>query len=202
MAAANLGLARAVPIASSLVVISSFLWGGLVFGEMPSGIMAGFLGVGLIIAGVILIGMIGNTASKNIKKGLLSAAAAGIIWGSQLVPLKVGQVATRDFFFPVCLGILLSGLLIFALSRKGFKKEALGMSLLSGVIWNIGNLLSLISLSIIGLSKMGPVSQAAVLFAVLWGLFYFKEITKRKAKWQVLIGAVILFSGIMTLGLA
>ncbi len=202
VAAANLGLARSVPVSASLVIIFSFLWGALVFNEMPSGIMVGSLGIGLIIVGVSLIGMIGNTANKSFKKGLLSAVAAGTIWGSQLVPLKIGQVATKDFFFPVCLGILLSGIIIFVLSRKGFKKEALGMSLLSGLIWNIGNLLSLISLSIIGLSKVGPISQAAVLFAVLWGLFYFKEMTKLRARLQVLIGAVILLIGVATLALA
>lgn len=202
VAAANLGLARAVPIASSLVIIFSFLWGGLVFAEMPAGLLAGFLGIGLIVVGVSLIGMIGNTASQNIRKGLFSAMAAGVIWGSQLVPLKIGRVSTEDFFFPVCLGILLSGVIIFALSRKGFKKEALGMSLLSGLIWNIGNLLSLVSLAIIGLAKEGPISQAAVLVAVLWGLFYFKEITSPKLKWQILAGALILFTGIIILGFA
>ncbi|MDO8576974.1 MAG: GRP family sugar transporter [Candidatus Daviesbacteria bacterium] len=202
VAAANLGLAKAVPIASSLVIIFSFLWGALVFHEMPAGIIVGFLGIGLIILGVVLIGTIGNMASQNIKRGLLAAVSAGVIWGSQLVPLKVGQVATRDFFFPVCLGILLSGLIIFALNRKRFKKEAIGLSLFSGLVWNIGNLLSLISLSVIGLSKMGPISQSATLVAVLWGLFYFKEIIKLKARLQVLVGAIILLVGVATLAFA
>lgn len=201
-AVVNLGIARAVPIAASLVIILSFLWGGLVFNEMPTGIMVGFLGVGLIILGVVIISTIGSLESQNIKRGLLSAVSAGVIWGSQWVPLKLGQVATRDFFFPVCLGIFVSGLIIFALKKKRFKAEAVGLSLLSGLIWNIGNLLSLVSLSIIGLSKMGPISQMAVLVAVLWGVFYFKEVTKSTARLQVLIGAMILLTGVVILGFA
>ncbi len=116
------------------------------------------------------------------------------------MPLKVGNVLPQDFFFPVCLGIFISGLLIFVLKRARFRKEAIVSSLLSGVIWNIGNLLSIISISLIGLSKGLPITQSASLVAVLWGLFYFKEVTSAKAKLQVLIGAIFLIGGVVTLG--
>lgn len=202
VAVVNLGLARAVPIASSLVIISSFLWGGLVFNEMPQGFILGLFGIGLIILGVALISAIGTTATVNKRKGLVAAMVAGLVWGSQLVPLKVGNVSTKEFFFPVCLGILITGSLIFIIKKVKIKKEAIKESLLSGFIWNIGNLLSLVSLSIIGLSKMGPTAQSSTLVAVLWGLFYFKEVTKPKAKLQILIGAVILLLGVITLGVA
>ncbi|MBU1000542.1 GRP family sugar transporter [Patescibacteria group bacterium] len=198
----DLGLSRAVPLMGSLVVIFSFLWGALFFHEMPAGLTMGFLGIGLIVAGVILVSSTENMESRKIKKGLSAGICAGLIWGSQLVPLKVGNVSTGDFFFPVCLGILLTGLLIAAIKRIKFKNEAIAFSLTSGIIWNIGNLLSLISLSLIGLSKAGPTSQISSLVAVLWGLFYFKEIKERKAKLQVLVGAFILLAGVVTLGFA
>lgn len=202
VAVANLGLAKAVPVTSSLIIISSFLWGGLVFNEMPAGIKLGLFGIGLIILGVALISTVGTTTTINKKKGLVAAVMAGLIWGSQLVPLKVGNVAVSDFFFPLCAGILISGLVLFLIKRASFQHEAVKESLLSGLIWNIGNLLSLISLSLIGLAKMGPIAQVATLIAVLWGLFYFREVTKPKAKLQILIGASILFIGVITLGLA
>lgn len=201
IAVSNLGLARAVPIASSLVIISTFLWGSLVFGEMD-GVVVGLAGIGLIILGVIFISTIGGGQSQNIKKGFLAATIAGLIWGSQFVPLKVGQVSTADFFFSLCVGIFISGVIMFFLKKASFKREALKESLLSGGIWNIGNLLSLISLSIIGLAKMGPITQSSTLIAVSWGLIYFKEIKNSKAKLQVLIGAVILLGGVITLALA
>ncbi|MBI2334995.1 hypothetical protein HYU96_04325 [Candidatus Daviesbacteria bacterium] len=202
VAVLNLGLSRAAPLLSSLVILSSFLWGALVFGELPTGIIMGFFGIGLIVLGVILISATGNTHSQNIKKGLLAGIIAGLMFGSQLVPIKVGNVATRDFFFPVCFGIFITGLLISQVMKVKFKKEAVKESLLSGLIWNIGNLLSLLSLSIIGLSKMGPISQSAILVAVFWGLFYFKEVAQRKKMIQVLIGAAVLLAGVAILGLA
>ncbi len=202
VAVASLGLSRAVPIMSSLVILSSFFWGALVFREITSGIIMGFIGIAFIILGVITVSSTNNAQSKNIKKGLLTAILAGLIFGSQLVPIKVGNVSTRDFFFPVCFGIFITGLLISQVMKIEFKKEAVKESLLSGLIWNIGNLLSLLSLSIIGLSKMGPISQSAILVAVFWGLFYFKEVTQRKQMMQVLIGAAVLLAGVVILGLA
>ena len=198
----NLGISKAIPILASLVILSSFLWGALVFGELPSGLIIGFAGIGLIILGVILVSTTTNTQSQNTKKRLFTAILAGIIFGSQLVPLKVGNVATKDFFFSVCLGIFLTGLLIALFKKTRFKNEAVGLSLLSGIIWNIGNLLSLVAISLIGLAKAIPISQSSTLIAVLWGLFYFKEITQRKFRIQVLIGAAILLLGVIILSLA
>lgn len=202
VAISNLGLSRAVPLMSSLVVISTFLWGALVFNELPDGIVMGLLGVGVIVLGVIIVSSTGKTESQNIKKGLIAGTIAGFIYGSQLVPIKIGNVATRDFFFPVCLGVLLLSLVAFIFKRGKFEKKTIGFGLLSGIVWNIGNLASLISLSLIGLSKSGPLSQFATLVAVLWGLFYFKEIKERKQKIQVLIGAAVLLIGIVMLGLS
>lgn len=198
----NLGLCRAVPLMSSLVVISSFLWGVLVFKEIPSAVMWGFLGIGLIILGVILVSTTSSNHVQNFKKGAAAGLIAGLIFGSQLVPLKVGNVATGDVFFSTCLGIFFTAMIIAIFSRVKFSAEMIKESLISGVIWNIGNLLSLTSLSLIGLSKMGPIAQSSTLVAVFWGLFYFKEVTSRKAKLQVLIGAIALVVGVITLGLA
>lgn len=201
-AVANLGLSRSVPLMSSLVVISSFLWGAFVFRELPAGVAAGAAGILLIIAGVVLVSLTEKIQSHNVKAGLILATLAGLIWGSQLVPLKWGNVSTRDFFFSVCLGIALTGLLVFVLFRGKFKKGMLLPGFLSGFVWNIGNLLSLLAVSLIGLAKAGPISQATVLVAIFWGIFYFKEATTLKIKLQILAGATVLMAGIFILGSA
>lgn len=202
LAILNLGLSKAIPIISSLVILSSFLWGVVVFGELPQGLMAGFLAIGLIILGVIIVSTSSSTQSKNIKAGLVSAVLAGVIFGSQLAPLKIGSVQTQDFFFSLSLGIFITSLAIAAIKRVKFRKEAMLEGLMSGVIWNIGNLLSLLAISLIGLSKGMPISQSATLVAVCWGIFYFKEAPGKREKSQVLLGAFVLFVGIIVLSLA
>lgn len=201
IAVLNLGLSRAVPVMSSLVVIGSFFWGAFVFHEL-SGLMTGLLGIGLIILGVIFVSSIGKTERRNVKKGLLAAVIAGSVWSSQMAPIKLGHVSPNEFFFPVCFGVLVTGVLVFIVSRAKFERKAIGMSLLSGVLWNAGNLASIISIPLIGLSKALPVSQSASLVAVLWGVLYFKEITQKRQKLQVLIGAIILLVGVAILSQA
>lgn len=197
VAVVNLGMTKSIPLISSLVILSSFLWGALVFNELPGTLIFGFLAVVLIVIGVVVVGSTGNTHSQNIRKGLILAILSGLIFGSQLVPLKIGAVSTQDFFFSLCLGIFFASLLIALALKTKFEKKGMVWSLLSGIIWNIGSLLSLIAISKIGLAKGMPISQLAILVAVLWGLFYFKEITKPKDRLQILAGAIILLIGVI-----
>ena len=198
----NLGLSKAAPIVAAMVIIGTFFLGVFIFGEIPTGLLQGLLGILVILTGVVLVSTTSQSVSSNTKKGLLAAISSGFIWASQIVPLKIGHVSTEVSFFPICLSIFITGLGIGLIKRVKFERKALGLSLLSGTIWNIGNLISLMALSLIGLSKAFPITQSANLVAVLWGLFYFREIKERKHKLQILIGAVILMTGIITLGSA
>lgn len=201
-AVSDLGLSRAMPIWVSMVILVSFLWGALAFHELPSGILMGVIGIFLIISGVVLVGSTGNVENKNIRRGIIYSIIAGTLFGSQLVPLKLAALEPATFFFPMSAGIVLFGLGFFLVKRIKFKNEAINSSILAGAIWSVGNLLSIVAVSLIGLAKGFPITQSAVLIAVLWGLFYFKEITQPKHRLQVLVGAVILLIGVIILGLA
>jgi glucose uptake protein GlcU len=201
-AVSELGISLAMPVWVSVVVIGSFLYGILLFHELPSGILLGLFGVVFIIFGVIFIGTTGKSERKNIRQGITAAVIAGICFASQLVPLKIAKLTSAEFFFPMSVGILLFGV-GFALYKKvKFTNEAIGKSLLCGGMWSVGNLLSIIAVSILGLAKGLPLTQSAVLIAVLWGLFYFKEITKSSEVKKVIVGSIILLSGVIILGLA
>lgn len=176
--------------------------GSVCFGELNTGLITGIIGIIFIIAGVVLVGTTGDTQSKNIRQGILLSVVSGVIFGSQLAPLRIGNLNAETFFFPMSFGILLFGVLYFLFKRTSFKSEAVGASLLSGGLWSLGNLLSIIAVSAIGLAKGFPITQGAVLFAVLWGVFYFKEVTKASDIKKVLAGSVILLSGVILLGLS
>lgn len=198
----DLGISRGVPVWVSLVILTSFLWGVLFFKELPAGFLMGFFGILLIVAGVILVSTTGNLESKNSKRGFALAVLSGVVFGSQFVPLKLSNLAAADFFFPMSFGIMVVGLTIAFVKQVKFRNKGVAAGLLSGAIWNFGNLLAIAAISLIGLAKGFPITQVSVLVAVLWGLFYFKEITQRKQVAQVLIGAVILLAGVAILGFA
>lgn len=198
----DLGISRGVPIWISLVILTSFLWGVLFFGELPSGLSVGLLGIALIMFGVVLVSTTSNLTSKNAKRGFALAVLTGMIFGSQYVPLKWANLAPQVFFFPMSFGILMTGFSIAILKRVRFESQGVGAALLSGAVWNLGNLLGIVAISLIGLAKGFPVTQVSVLVAVLWGLVYFKEISQKKKMLQVLAGAMILLIGVIVLGLA
>lgn len=202
IAVADLGISKAMPVWVSLVILTSFLWGVMFFHELPAGLLIGFIGIILIILGVILVGSTGKAESRNTKRGLLLAIASGIIFGSMFVPIKFTNLSPQISFLPMSFGIMLTGLMIALFGKVKLRNEAVFASFLSGGLWSLGNLLAISAVSLIGLSKGFPMTQSAVLIAVCWGLFYFKEITGQREKMQVLIGAVILIAGIITLGFA
>lgn len=197
----NLGLSKAIPIISSLVVLTSFLWGSLVFGELSAGLLTGFLGIGLIILGVCLVGSVGNSDSKNIKRGLMYAIVSGIIFGSQFTPVQIAKITAPHFFFAMSVGVFITTMLILLMTRtklQPLSKEGL----LSGAVWNLGNLFGATAVSLIGLAKGLPVTQLAVVVGVIWGILYFREIKSTNSIIQIIFGVIIFLIGVVLLNFA
>ncbi|MFB6076666.1 MAG: GRP family sugar transporter, partial [Candidatus Nanohaloarchaea archaeon] len=65
----------------------------------------------------------------------------------------------------------------------------------SGVMWNVGNIGSLFAVRNLGVSIGQPLTQNAILVAVLWGIFYFNEETRRSRIRTVVIGGLVLIAG-------
>merc|ERR1712032_475896 len=77
-------------------------------------------------------------------------------------------------------------------------KQTLIPGILSGVLWNISNVLSLIAIPIIGYSVAYPLLQSAVLVSSLWGIYFFKEMTDQ---WTIIVfwcSSIILIVGATT----
>eukprot|EP01025_Chloroclados_australasicus_P048575 TRINITY_DN5508_c0_g2_i2.p1 TRINITY_DN5508_c0_g2~~TRINITY_DN5508_c0_g2_i2.p1 ORF type:complete len:337 (-),score=24.00 TRINITY_DN5508_c0_g2_i2:712-1722(-) len=70
--------------------------------------------------------------------------------------------------------------------------------LLSGLIWNIGNVASLIAVIYVGISVAIPIMQGGLFVAGIWGIFLFGEI---KGNMQIFywISGAILIAGIVML---
>ncbi|MBI2074839.1 MAG: hypothetical protein HYT83_03330 [Candidatus Levybacteria bacterium] len=197
-----IGIARAIPIWVSVIVVVTFLSGAFIFNDLPSGVLVGLVGMLGIIGGVLLIGSAGDARGENLKKGILLSILAGTIFGICITPIKIGNLQPSMFFFPMSVGILLFSLGFGVFKKLAFKNEAIFQGIAGGVLWNVGNLFSIIAISFLGLAKGYPITQAALLISVFWGVFYFKEVTKRSDLVKILSGAIILVAGVVILGLA
>ncbi|CAL1157403.1 unnamed protein product [Cladocopium goreaui] len=146
--------------------------------------------------------------------GIASALAVGLFGGSVLVPFKyippdvAGLAAIPSFGF----GALIAGVMVTFAYWKGIQKEPgfpqlsldqIGAGLASGLLWNAGNVCSVIAQSPPFSLPYGvayPILQCALFFGGLWGIYVFKEITGNSIGvfWG---GALTLVAGVVLLGL-
>jgi glucose uptake protein GlcU len=70
---------------------------------------------------------------------------------------------------------------------------------MSGILWSIGNMASMISVTYLGEGVGYSMTQSAMLVSGLWGIFLFKEITNAAAIRGWLASACLTIAGILLL---
>jgi len=191
IAVRHIGMARAAPIDGSLVIITSFLWGLLFFKEQLGSLLFAIIGLVLLVIGMPLIA-VGEKKDGN-KKGYILAVIAGLLWGAIFVPLKLAETLESTFFSMAFTIFILSIILMIATRQFVTKDIAVGTA--AGVMWNAANLTSFIAIASLGLAIGYPLTQLAILIAVLWGLLYFKEVTQKKSSLAIYAGAAVVLIG-------
>ncbi len=187
-----IGLSRTSPFLAGFSILVSFLWGILFFGEKFNYLILAIVAVGLLLGGLPFIA---NTA-KGLpiqKKGYLVAAASGLIGGSYVIPMQATH-SLQSGFFSSSLSIFVIGIPMLFYSRRFIKKEIMA-GILSGSLFNVGSLTVLIAVGLVGITVAYPISQTATLFAVSWGVLYFKEIVHRHHINRIIIGAGLIMCG-------
>jgi glucose uptake protein len=202
LAVKEIGISRAFPVWISSMLIG-YAWGVLLFAEITGpAILLGLAGAILVFAGAVTVTRTGSGGRKPLKKGILLAMAAAVLFGTQFVPFKLSGISPPEYYFQMSLGAFVIGLLIFAASRKVPSEYQLRNGLLSGVLWGAANFAGLFLIPFFGISRAGPLSQACVIVGVLWGLFYFREFRGRKAILRILAGTIVILGGVFLVGLA
>ena len=187
----SIGLAKgtAIPLGTSLVV--SFLFGVFFFNESLI-FLLGALGIIVFLVGLPFITYSPEKVMAN-KTGIAAAFIAGTLFGSVLVFFKLGNLGTGEFLFPLSVSVLVLGIILFfARVRRVYKSHAYH-GIASGVLWGTAMLSAIYAVDYLGLAVGQPLTQLALIIAVLWGLFYFKEIKNKKTVFRVLLGSILLF---------
>ncbi len=194
-----IGLARAAGSWTPLNIITAFVWGALLFGELKSFSSTRFTVVALalvfILVGVLLIvrsqdaagispsvvTLVGppaltSKASNTYQRGLLWAVAAGLLWGSYFVPAQWAKVPTQVANFPLSLGILTGGFLLALPARKPFRLSlrVTTLELAAGLLFGVGNLALLGLVSRVGTGVGFTIAQLSLLVNASIGIWVFK----------------------------
>lgn len=187
-----IGLSRTSPFLAGFSILVSFLWGILFFGEKFNYLIIAIAAVGLLLGGLPFI--VNTTKGLPIqKKGYVIAAASGLIGGSYVIPMQAAH-SLQSGFFSSSLSIFVIGIPLLFYSRRFIKKE-IAAGILSGSLFNVGSLAVLLAVGLIGITVAYPISQTATLFAVSWGILYFKEIVDRRHIRRAIIGAGLIMCG-------
>jgi glucose uptake protein GlcU len=70
---------------------------------------------------------------------------------------------------------------------------------ISGLLWSIGNMCSILSVTYLGQGVGYSVTQSAMLISGMWGIFYFHEITNINAIRGWMASACLTIAGILLL---
>ncbi|MGD0743316.1 MAG: GRP family sugar transporter [Acidimicrobiales bacterium] len=194
-----IGLARAAGSWTPLNIITAFVWGALLFGELKSFSSTRFTVVALalvfILVGVLLIvrsqdaagaspsvvTLAGPPASpakagNTYRRGLLWAVAAGLLWGSYFVPAQWAKVPTQVANFPLALGIFAGGLVFALPAGKPFRLSlrVTTLELAAGLLFGVGNLALLGLVSRVGTGVGFTIAQLSLLVNASIGIWVFK----------------------------
>ena len=194
-----IGLSRTSPFLAGFSILVSFLWGILFFGEKFNYMILAIGAIGLLLAGLPFVASAAK-ASVVQRKGYFIAAASGIVGGSYVIPMQATHTL-QSGFFSSSLSIFVIGVPLLFLSRRWIKKEIIA-GVVSGSLFNLGSLAVLIAIVSIGITVAYPISQTATLFAVSWGVLYFKEIVHKRNILRVIMGSVMILSGAVLLSIA
>lgn len=194
-----IGLSRTSPFLAGFSILVSFLWGILFFEEKFSYMILAIGAIGLLLAGLPFVTSATKTSTVQ-RRGYLVAAASGIIGGSYVIPMQATHTL-QSGFFSSSLSIFAIGIPLLILSRRLIRKE-IAAGIISGSLFNAGSLFVLTAIVSIGITVAYPISQTATLFAVSWGVLYFKEIARKRNILRVVIGSVMILSGAILLSIA
>jgi glucose uptake protein len=200
----KIGIAKAGGIWAPLNIFIGFLWGIFYFKELDSYTTTDWLFLAfyilLIITGIFLIifskGFNNKAAnSRNQLIGVLSAFAAGILWGSYFIPIKITNVSMLEGSFPLAAGIVATPIVLILFKREIpiiDSKVNLIRTLLSGLLWGVGNYTMLLLVEKIGTGPGFTIGQLGVIVQALIGVFIFKDPSPRsKAAYITFIGIIL-----------
>jgi glucose uptake protein len=217
-AAATIGLARAAGTWTPLNIITSFVWGAFLFGELDRLSATRFvaLGVGLVVVliGVFLIVGSQDPAGPDVSpepgrvgsfgRGIIWATVAGVLWGSYFVPAQWARVPALVGNFPLALGILGAGLALVLPGKVQVRlpPKVAAVQLTAGLLFGIGDLALLSLVARVGTGVGFTIAQLSLLVNAGIGMWVFKVPKPGShASRSVLVGILVAGSGGVLIGI-
>ncbi len=209
----NLGIAKAFGIWAPLNIITSLLWGAILFDEFvnftPRTILLFVLSILIILAGVLLI-IFAKGADESEQKhgafrlGVIGAVGAGVFWGSYFIPVKYSGVSPWAGALPLAVGMVAGSTFLALLAGQTWRLVAPADYVragLTGGLWSLGNYGMLLLVGVLGAGKGFTIAQISIVVNALIGIYWFHEpAPKSRVARLTFIGCVLATIGGILLG--
>eukprot|EP01040_Poterioochromonas_malhamensis_P001074 gene1074-1139_t len=123
---------------------------------------------------------------KDYMEGVIFAVLCGVLGGTTLVPLHYVEISQGglEYIPSFGTGVMITAPVVLFFNYYFIEKQPLptitfdigfAAGVLSGIIWNISNILSVGAIPILGYGVAFPLVHSAILISGLWGIFFFHE---------------------------
>jgi len=200
-----IGVSKTMPISTGMQLVSTALFGVIVFHEWSTAktIILGVLALIFIVIGIVLTSLESGKneeQSGQFKKGVLTLIVSTIGYLVYVVVARLFDVSGWSALFPQAIGMVIGGL-ILTYKHKPFNKYAI-RNIIPGLIWAAGNMFLFISQPKVGVATSFSLSQMGIVISTLGGIFLLGEKKTRTQLIAIYIGIVLIVLGGVFLGLA
>ncbi|MFD4929816.1 RhaT/GlcU family sugar-proton symporter [Peribacillus butanolivorans] len=201
-----MGVSKTMPISTGLQLISTTLFGVIVFHEWSTlkAVFLGVLALVFIIIGIVLTSLEDKESkeskSGNLKKGIVILLISTFGYLVYVVVARLFDVNGWSALFPQAIGMVVGGLLL-TFKHKPFNKYAI-RNIIPGLIWAAGNMFLFISQPRVGVATSFSLSQMGIVISTLGGIIILREKKTKRQLIGIVIGIILIIIAGVMLGLA
>ncbi|MGE7947110.1 RhaT/GlcU family sugar-proton symporter [Lysinibacillus sp. NPDC093688] len=202
-----IGVSKTMPISTGMQLVSTTLFGVIVFHEWSTtmSVILGVLALISIIIGIVLTSLPNPEEKKeehgsNLKKGILILLVSTFGYLVYVVVIRLFNVSGWSALLPQAIGMVIGGVLL-TFKHKPFNKYAI-RNIIPGLIWAAGNMFLFISQPRVGVATSFSLSQMGIVIATLGGIFILGEKKTKRQFIAIIIGIVFIVAAGIMLGIA
>ncbi|MEW4060092.1 RhaT/GlcU family sugar-proton symporter [Bacillus siamensis] len=200
-----IGVSKTMPISTGMQLVSTALFGVIVFHEWSTvtTVLLGILALIFIVIGIVLTSLESKKnkeQSGQFKKGIITLIISTIGYLVYVVVARLFNVDGWVALFPQAIGMFIGGL-ILTYKHKPFNKYTI-RNIIPGLIWAAGNMFLFISQPKVGVATSFSLSQMGIVVSTLGGIFLLGEKKTKRQLISISIGIVLIILGGVLLGIA
>lgn len=203
-----IGVSKTMPISTGLQLVSTTLFGVIVFKEWSTmtSIILGVLAIIFIIIGIILTSLqskeeqVAEETKGNFKKGIVNLLISTFGYLVYVVIIRLFNVDGWTALLPQAIGMVIGGVLL-TFKHKPFNKYAI-RNIIPGLIWAAGNMFLFISQPRVGVATSFSLSQMGIVISTLGGIIILGERKTKRQLIGIIIGIILIIIAGVMLGLA